>query len=331
MPMALKFMIDYVNYEGVFGFSCSYFVKNKFVEHCMHQNKMKLLKIQRILQAPHPFIFNRYSVLLPSLITFLVLVILRPFDFDTFQTIQLIAWSLSFAVLVGATIFLSGFVVKRYFRKTIEENWTVKNEILLILFVLAVLTLMIYLFFSALNPQTDPLELFGVVVVRTLAISFFPVLIMVLYDQNHHQKLKRRQAEILTRELVKRKDSEPQRATLPEKIILVAENKKAALQIDPVELFFVRSEGNYVEVYYHQNQKVQKELIRNSLKAIEEQLSFSDFFRCHNRFLINLRRVLKVEGNARNLELVLERVDEKIPVSRSKSEKLLQLFQKNAE
>ena len=156
---------------------------------------------------------------------------------------------------------------------------------------------------------------------------------MVLYEQNHHQKLKRRQAEILNQELVKRKDSEPQgnlSTALPEKIVLVAENKKAALQIDPVDLFFVRSEGNYVEVYYHQNQNVQKELIRNSLKAIEEQLIFSDFFRCHNRFLINLRHVLKVEGNARNLVLVLARVEEKIPVSRSKSEKLLQLFQQNA-
>jgi DNA-binding LytR/AlgR family response regulator len=305
----------------------------KYVEQRMHQTKMKFLRIQRILQAPHPFIFNRYSVLLPSLITFLVLVIFRPFDFDTFQTSQLIAWSAFFAVLVGATILFSGLIVKRNFRRTIEENWTVKNEVLLVLFVLAVLTLMIYAFFLVLNPQTDPIALFGIVVVRTLAISFFPVLIMVLYEQNHHQKMKRRQAELLNQELVKRKDSEPPEnptAALPEKIVLLAENKKVALQIAPTDVYFVKSESNYVEVYYHQNQKVQKELIRNSLKAVQGQLSFQGFFRCHNRYLINLRHVLKVEGNARNLVLVLARVEEKIPVSRSKSEKLLQLFQQNA-
>lgn len=89
----------------------------------------------------------------------------------------------------------------------------------------------------------------------------------------------------------------------------------------------MKSEGNYVEVFYRQNQEKQKELIRNRLKAIEEQLPPTDFFRCHKRFIINLQHIQKVEGNARNLELVSDNFEEKIPVSRSKSEMLQQLFQ----
>ncbi|WP_188443243.1 LytR/AlgR family response regulator transcription factor [Planktosalinus lacus] len=291
------------------------------------------MKIQKILYKPHPFIFNRYSVLLPSMITFLILVILKPFEFDTFHTNQLILWSVFFAVFVGITVFFCVSVIKRYFLKTIEENWTVKKEILLILFVLTVISLVLFVLFLNLNPQADRFELFQLVVLRTVAISFFPVLILVLYEQSQHQKIKRRQAERLNQELLQRKSPSPQKkrnTTLPDKIVLVAENNKIALQVTPIDVCFIKSEGNYVEVFYYQNQKIQKELIRNSLKTIEEQVADFDFFRCHNRFLVSLHHIQKVEGNARNFELILENIEEKIPVSRSKSERLLQLLQLNS-
>lgn len=287
------------------------------------------MKILSKLNKPHPFIFNRYSVLLPSFVTFLLLVILKPFEFETFPIHSLLSWSAFFAVIVGTTIFSCVTIVKKYFRRTIEENWILRSEISLILLVLATICLLIFGLFLYINPRANKFELFSLVVLRTLAISFFPVFILVLYEQSHHQKIKRRQAERLNRELMKRKTPLPQKkpkSTLPEKIVLIAENEKIALQVTPTSLCFAKSEGNYIEVFYLQNHKIQKELIRNSLKSIEEQLSAYNFFRCHNRFLINVHHIQKVEGNARNLELVLENIEEKIPVSRSKSEMLLQLF-----
>lgn len=70
------------------------------------------------------------------------------------------------------------------------------------------------------------------------------------------------------------------------------------------------------------------ELVRNSLKAIEEQLPIDIFYRCHKRYIINMKHIQKVDGNARNLVLTLENIEEKIPVSRAKTETLLQHFQK---
>lgn len=291
------------------------------------------MKVQNIFNKPHPFIFNRYSVLLPSFATFIVLVILKPFEFDTFQTSELIAWSSFFAFLVGVTVFTSVGVLKRFFRKTIEDNWSVAHEVLLFLFVLAVISLALFVLFLNLNPEANRLELFLLVVFRTLAISFFPVLILVLYEQNHHQGVKRRQAEKLNQELLKSKNSlmlKKTPTTSPSKIVLQAENEKVSLQIEPVDLFFIKSAGNYVEVFYSQNRDLRKELIRNSLKAIENQLPEEDFFRCHKRFLVNLQHIQKVDGNARSLELTLAGIEEKISVSRSKSDILLQLFQQKA-
>lgn len=288
------------------------------------------MKLQNVLNKPHPFIFNAYSVLIPSIVTFMVLLILRPFEFSTFTNKELICWSAVFAILVGATILITVLLFKKVLQNTIEEIWTVKREILLILFVLAIICLGVFTFFLNLNTEANWLDLFSLVVVRTFAISFFPVLVLVLYEQNHYQKIQRRQAEQLNQELLKKQHSVAQeinKVNHPAKVVLVAENEKIALQIDPMDLLFVKSERNYVEVFYRQNKKIHKELIRNSLKAIEEQLSVSVFFRCHNRFLINLHHIQKVEGNARNFELALANIEEKIPVSRGKSETLLQLFQ----
>lgn len=287
------------------------------------------MKILSIINKPHPFIFNRYSILLPSFVTFLVLLILKPFEFDSFSINHLIFWSALYAVLVGIIILFCVSVIKRYFRRTIEENWTVKNEIFLVFFVLGVITTVLFALFLNMNPQASKFELFRSVVLRTLAISFFPVLILVLFEQYHHQKIKRQQAEKLNYELQHGESSLTTKKSAPallQKIVLVAENEKIALQVTPTNLCFVKSEGNYVEVFYHQNQKIQKELIRNSLKSIEQQLSAYDFFRCHNRFLINLRHIQKVKGNARNFELELANIEEKIPVSRTKFKELLQLF-----
>lgn len=288
------------------------------------------MKILGILNKPHPFIFNRYSVLLPSLVTFLVLVLLKPFEFGTFSLDKLLIWSFIFATIIGFTVLSSVNAILKLFGKHIKEYWSIKNEILLFFFVLAMISLVIFTLFLILNPKVNKFDLFSLVVFRTLAISLFPVLILVLYEQNYYQKIQKRQAERLNSELLQGKylmHKKISNSTLPEKIVLVAENEKIAMQITPTSLYFVKSEGNYVEVFYHQNHEIQRELIRNSLKSIEAQLSAYDFFRCHNRYLINLSHLQKVEGNARNFELVLENIEEKIPVSRSKSEKLIQLFQ----
>jgi DNA-binding LytR/AlgR family response regulator len=110
------------------------------------------------------------------------------------------------------------------------------------------------------------------------------------------------------------------------KVRLLGENQKMALQIDAEKLVYAHSEGNYVDIYHLSDGTLTKTLVRNSLKSIEEQLSFDYFFRCHRSFIISTLHIQKVDGNARNLEIVLEHAAHPIPVARSKSKKLLDLL-----
>jgi len=106
------------------------------------------------------------------------------------------------------------------------------------------------------------------------------------------------------------------------KLTIKAENQKVVLQIEKSLVLYVRAEANYVEVFYLQNNQVQKELVRNSLKSIEMQMKDDFFFRCHKSYLINLNHVMKADGNARNLSVMVATLSIKIPVSRARSKEL---------
>ena len=210
-----------------------------------------------------------------------------------------------------------------------EERWTIGKEFSLVLFVLALILLIVFLLMVKLNPDTELELIFRLVAMRTFAISVFPVLIMILFEQFAYENSKRKEAENINREIRKKQHpvfTENSDNTSNEKKVLRAENQKVALILQRNELVMIKSEGNYVEVYYRSDKQLQKELIRNSLKSMEEQLTEPFYFRCHKQYIINLNHIKKVQGNARNLELILDNADEPIPVSRSKSEQLLLRF-----
>ncbi len=70
-----------------------------------------------------------------------------------------------------------------------------------------------------------------------------------------------------------------------EKLILTGENKLDILQINPSDLICISSADNYVEVSYLKSGKLQKKLLRSTLKNISEQQS--DLLKVHRSHLIN--------------------------------------------
>ncbi len=291
---------------------------------------MVIKKAKCILYKPHPFIFNWSSVIIPFIITFLVLILFQPFNFSTFTTTSLLIWASSFGLIAATSVLVVVKSLQKLWPRALDdERWTVGKEVLLFLTVIIVICLAIYCLFLILNPQQNHWFLLQTVFVRSILISIFPILILVLYEQSHYQRIKWKEAQALNRELLQKQIPSQKKTSsgIDSKVILTAENQKMALQIDAESLLFIKSEGNYVEVYYQQRKHLQKKLVRNSLKAISEQLPQRHFFRCHNRYLVNVYHIQRVEGNARNLELIMTNQELQIPVSRAKSQALQQLLQ----
>ena len=303
--------------------------------------------MMKFLQKPHPFIFNLGSILVPALITFLVILVFAPFGLA--NIFSRVSYAVFFGVMVAFCIWIGVNGLQKLFSSHFEEeNWTVGKEINLVFTILVFIVFVVFLIFAALRNFENVIDLFQIIFIRTLLISFFPILIMILYEQYHHQKQKWKEAQQLNHELQEKqiqleqekkqlqnefqtKVEELENIAQPQKIVLEAENGKVALQLENEQIFYVQSEGNYVEVFYESQDKIQKELIRNSLKKLENELPQEQFFRCHKSYIVNLSKIQKVEGNARNLELILENIEAKIPVSRSKSQELSNLLKSKKE
>ncbi|HRO70588.1 MAG TPA: LytTR family DNA-binding domain-containing protein [Chitinophagaceae bacterium] len=98
-------------------------------------------------------------------------------------------------------------------------------------------------------------------------------------------------------------------------------SKESIEFVDPFQIILCEANSNYTNVYLAEGRK---KVISRTLREFEEMLSVYDFFRPHNSFLINLKRV-KVFIRGDGGYLVMEN-KMKVLVSKSKREELMELL-----
>lgn len=90
------------------------------------------------------------------------------------------------------------------------------------------------------------------------------------------------------------------------------------LIINPRNLIYVESIGNYAIVCYINNEQLATTTIRTTIKQLKEDLSGDTFIvQCHRGFLVNLDFVESMEGSNGRFYLNMFYSDKKIPVSRT--------------
>lgn len=101
------------------------------------------------------------------------------------------------------------------------------------------------------------------------------------------------------------------------KISLILSGK--TIFVNPNEILYCKSDGNYTEVYFISGKK---EVLSKKIKDVETMINNTLFFRVHNSYLVNINHV-KEFVRSDGQYLILEN-GSSIPVSRSKKHTLLQ-------
>lgn len=117
-------------------------------------------------------------------------------------------------------------------------------------------------------------------------------------------------------------------AEFPEELININSRlKNEELGFYPGEFIYAESDGNYVNFYLNRNNQIKKEVIRNSINNIEEQLTGIPYLvRTHRAFIVNLKKILVKKGNTLGYRLKLSGIDQEIPVSRNNTNRFSKLF-----
>ncbi len=93
--------------------------------------------------------------------------------------------------------------------------------------------------------------------------------------------------------------------------------------IDISDIFFCKSDNSYTTFYFEGNEKI---LVSKSLKDYETLLSEHCFFRAHQRFLVNLNHIKKVDKTDGGF--IIMKNKKEIPVSLRQMKKLVALLEK---
>ena len=93
-------------------------------------------------------------------------------------------------------------------------------------------------------------------------------------------------------------------------------NESVTLQVS--HLLYIEAVGNYMKVNYLHNEQVRTDMLRATMKLMEELLQdYPMIVRCHRAFLVNLSQVEQIVSRSDSTQLLIKHCHESIPVSRS--------------
>ena len=253
---------------------------------------------------------NVRSISSVSLGIFLFLLFFQPFniqnpDFNnrliilaTFGAITLVL--LSIARLVIPSIFIRAFS---------EARWNVKKEIIInLLFV--IFNSVAFSFFARYVGKT-PITFLTVIIIVIISITAASVIVVI----NRIYMLKLQVEEL--KAAIPEKKTEIKVQAENQWIEFDSENKNEYFRLFPDQLILIRSASNYIEVYYKEENKLLKKLIRNTLKSTEQLLSKnSEIIRCHRSFMVNKKHIKNLRRGSDGLVLELFDYPQEVHVSR---------------
>ncbi len=105
--------------------------------------------------------------------------------------------------------------------------------------------------------------------------------------------------------------------SLQEKLTLCGTtNESVTLQLS--HLLYIEAVGNYVKVCYLREGQTHSDMLRTTMKQMEETLlPYPMIVRCHRAFLVNLAQVEQINSHSGSTQLLIRHCHESLPVSRS--------------
>lgn len=286
----------------------------------MIKKYIQLLK-RPYLAHPSPW-FGVQQALFFAAFLFLFLYVFEPFGLGLIgDRLPGIAFGFA-AITLFAMLFLNVLIPQLFTRYFSEQKWTVGREISHSLLNIWLIGLLNFFYFS--YAFDEPFALSHLVWFHfiSLAVGLIPVSMLTLFRESKHRRFYTENSNELSRKLEIQHQSDSKSAEI---IHIQSQSLEEDIQIMSGQLLYLKAADNYVEVYSG-GEEINRNLVRNSLKEIENDLiHHSNIFRCHKSYIVNLDQVVRISGNAQGYKLHLTHTDDVIPVSRQYNTTIKQL------
>jgi hypothetical protein len=242
-------------------------------------------------------------VILCAIISSLFIWVYNPLNIDSFYINTRIGdiISVKWAGVIGsATLIFTEMLLRPFFKL---DRHTRGSLVLWAVFELVLISIVIYLCFGE---RGRPLwEEFLLTSKFTFILSIVPYTISCLLILIWQQQ----------------KESQPkqvEKSTMLSLLTFRDENDRNPFLINPSDILYLKADDNYVQVFFINGEKIEKRLIRNRLKAIEEQLENSPLIRIHRSFMINQNKIRYIDQSRGKITISLFNLPAQVfPVSPS--------------
>ncbi|HEX2921301.1 MAG TPA: LytTR family DNA-binding domain-containing protein [Bacteroidales bacterium] len=256
-------------------------------------------------------------ILFTSVFALVFINIYAPFGADRWFNVtefQFFTYS-SLTILTGVlVVVISRIIMYMYCRKNTLLIWQ------FILWVLAEI-LSMALFYSLFEKIVlfDPRpvsEIFKISTRNTALVLLLPYAISWLWLSWHDKK-----------EQLARMSGSKDGMTLTDMVPFYDDKQTLKFSVKRENILYFESAENYVNIYYLNNNKVSKYLLRETLKKMEENLAGSNIIRCHRCYIVNFDKVRVIRRDKDGLKLELDVPGgTDIPVSKTYIGSVMQTF-----
>lgn len=280
--------------------------------------------MRKILEQPFPFFLNddrknTILVMVTSLFVSLFLIIYTPFGEYNNSFFTNLLWGVFCFIL----LYINLIILPRLFPSILDfSHWTLFKYIVFGIWLFVISGIVFSIINSAVFcTQMSLWETFVKTQKEVVLTGIIPLVIVTLLAKNNLLKQNLSDALEANKKLKEIRE-------LKEK---TQEHEKATIHTDTTETFnfsltdlaFIVARDNYSEVFWNENNRISKKLLRVTLKNIESQLTNQFIVRCHRSYLVNIKAISSITGNTNGYKLQIRNSEIEIPVSRSKGKEII--------
>ncbi len=259
--------------------------------------------------------------LLIGLFVAIVAVGVQPFGLSDFtndsKTLYLIGFGIVAFIGMLVAKFVFPMILSNFYN---DQQWTIGRQIVHLSATILIVGSLIMLYGNYFYITT----LTFVDILKTVAICVLPIAVITFIQQKLFHNKFSTTAESINSSL----ESINPPASKQLFPIMVFGESGQKLSLVPNQLIYAETSKNSTDFYWQSLMGVEKTTIQTPLAQVEKELAaHPQFVRLHRNFVINMRGIHKVEGNARGYRLRIARTKHEIPVSWKFHKKLEQIGQ----
>lgn len=82
--------------------------------------------------------------------------------------------------------------------------------------------------------------------------------------------------------------------------------------VDVDSILYIKSEGNYVSIFYEKGESVSSYMIRTPIGSLETRLAGTPLLRCQRSYIVNIRRIRMMQNDGKATYIIVD--NDKVPV-----------------